>query len=105
MTSINTHVHALGLRLGVVLAAMLALVVLLPAQAWAKTINGTDDDDLIVDTSKDDEIRSKDGDDVIFSGKGEDKIDCGKGHDVVFTDGKDDIASNCEHVKNVDVDD
>jgi RTX calcium-binding nonapeptide repeat (4 copies) len=102
MTSLNTHARALRPCLGVVLTAALALVMLFSSPAWAKTINGSNGDDIIVGSSKDDKVRAKDGNDIIFGGKGKDKIDCGRGYDVVVTDGRDEIGDDCETIKDED---
>lgn len=99
MTSVYTHIRALRPRLGVALTAALALVMLGSGPAWAKTIKGTDRDDIIVGTNKADTIRARDGDDLIVGRKGKDKIDCGKGYDIVVTDGNDDIDDNCERIE------
>ncbi len=98
MTFLYTHRRAFSPRLGVALATALTLALLVSSPAWAETVKGTDDDDIIVGTKHADTIRAKDGDDLVVGRKGKDEIDCGKGYDVVVTDGNDDIDDNCERI-------
>jgi Ca2+-binding RTX toxin-like protein len=64
---------------------------------------------LIGGSSRDDEIEGSKGPDAIVAGPGDDKIrvrggladevDCGGGRDTVKADGGDQIAKNCEKVR------
>ncbi|MDA0967555.1 MAG: M10 family metallopeptidase C-terminal domain-containing protein [Proteobacteria bacterium] len=53
------------------------------------TLNGSNDDDIILGGSQADKISGGDGDDVIASGKGNDTIKLSEGNDII--DGGDDI--------------
>jgi hypothetical protein len=65
--------------------------------------------DVVIGNAGDDILRGGLGHDHLWGNRGNDRInardgrhdwvDCGAGHDLVFTDGHDDIASNCEVVR------
>ena len=106
--SINVHVLFIGVILltGVVMAGSLNM------NAYAKTVNGNNDDNTLRGTPNDDGLKGKNGDDVFHGYSGADYFDCGKGKDTIkdFNPAEgDEKSSGCEKVnykgKNHDDDD
>jgi hypothetical protein len=77
--SINVHV----LFIGIILLTGLVMTGSLNMNAYAKTINGNNDDNTLKGTPNDDRLKGKNGDDVFHGYSGADYFDCGKGKDTI----------------------
>ncbi len=63
-----------------------------PFSPSGTSIEGSDDDDLILGRSGSDVIRAKDGDDVIIDDSGNDLVIAGPGKDTIFTGADNDVV-------------
>ena len=95
--SSNVHVLFIGIILlvGVIMAGSMNM------NAYAKKVNGDNDDNTLKGTSNDDRLKGKNGDDVFRGYSGADYFDCGKGKDAIkdFNPSEgDQKSSDCEKV-------
>ena len=86
---------------GIILMTGMVMTGSLNMNAYAKTINGNNDDNTLRGTVDDDRLKGKNGDDVFHGYSGADYFECGKGKDTIkdFNPSEGDKkSSGCEKV-------